>query len=353
LISWPESNRKPAFLSAGLRQRAWSALLAATFIAGLARPAAAHHSEAAFDMESVVAFRGTVTAFNWRNPHVYIEVEADSGSGNPTRWQIETGATPLLARSGWSPNSLAIGEQIAVRAHPARDPSRQYSILIALEKTDGTVLRQVVTNSEATAAADSIAGVWKGNTASLADLAEGFESMPATPKGAAAQASYDVNVENPAASCVAYSTPAIIVASGFFLSKIELREDAVVLRNEWFDAERIIYTDGRGHPTDGERTVQGHSIGHWEDGALVVDTTLFADHRSPYQTGVPSGARKHVVERYALAPDGRTMAVDFTLEDPEYLAEPFTGHVEWVYRPDLQFFRFGCDPAVSSEYVPK
>ena len=42
----------------------------------------------------------------------------------------------------------------------------------------------------------------------------------------------------------------------------------------------------------------GHSIGTLEGNVLIVDTRNFEDHRSPYQTGVPSGAQKHVVERY-------------------------------------------------------
>lgn len=316
-------------------------------------PAIAHHSEAGFDIESVVAFRGMVTAFTWRNPHVYIKVAADSESGERLEWEVETGATPLLARSGWTRDSLRAGEQVLVRGHPAREPGRRYALLISVEKSDGTVLQQRVTNSESTAVASDISGIWKGNFADLEFLAQGFESIPPTPRGAAARAAYDVNTENPAARCIAYSTPAIIVASGFFLTKVDIADDVITLRNEWFDAERTVYMDGRGHPDGGERTVQGHSIGWWEADTLVIDTTQFADHRSPYQTGVPSGARKHVVERYTLSGDGRRLTVDFALEDPEFLAEPFSGSIDWSYRPDLEFFQFACDPAVSSQYVPR
>jgi hypothetical protein len=35
---------------------------------------------------------------------------------------------------------------------------------------------------------------------------------------------------------------------------------------------RRIYTDGRGHPEDGDETFHGHSIGHWEGEVLVVET---------------------------------------------------------------------------------
>ncbi|HSG65564.1 MAG TPA: DUF6152 family protein [Gammaproteobacteria bacterium] len=321
--------------------------------AGLGPAAHGHHSEAAFDMESMVALQGTVTEFAWRNPHVYFKLRATDASGGPVEWEIETGATPLLIRSGWSPSSLGVGERINVRAHPARDAARRYAILISLDKADGTVLQQTVANSSATAAATSIAGVWKGNLAYLADLAQGFEAMPTTPAGAAAQASFDVNSENPAARCIPYPTPATILVSGFFLTRIELGQQTVTIHNEWFDAERTVHMDGRAHPDSGERAAQGHSIGRWEGDTLVVDTARFADHRSPYQTGVPSGARKHVVERYTLSEDGRSLRVEFMLEDPEFLAAPFSGTVEWIYRPDLELFQFNCDPDVSSQYVPR
>jgi hypothetical protein len=319
---------------------------------GLGSAARGHHSEAGFNVDSVVAFQGTVTAVAWRNPHVYFSVETTAASGQTVEWEVETGGVPLLERSGWHRGSLQRGDRVTVRGHPARDPARPYALLLSLEKTDGTVLQQIVTNSDPAGAAASLAGVWKGDLSDLGDLASGFRSMPLTAAGIAAQQTFDANTEHPAARCIAYPTPALIVGSGFWLSRIELREDVVTIRNEWFDAERNIHLDGRGHPENGARTIQGHSIGWWEGATLVVDTAQFADHRSPYQTGVPSGSQKHVVERFTLSEDGTRIQVEFTLEDPQYLAEPFSGTVDWVYRPDLEFFEFDCDPAVSSQYVP-
>jgi hypothetical protein len=313
----------------------------------------AHHSEAAFDMDAVIAFQGTVTEYAWRNPHVYFKVETVDAAGRAIEWEVETGATPILARSGWSGNSLLVGEQITVRGHPARDRERHYTILVSLDKSDGTTLQQSVTNPAATAAATSLAGIWKGNLANLEDVAQRFRSIPLTAEGAAAREAFDVNVENPAAACIPYPTPATIDVSGFFLTQIEIGDDAITLRNEWFDTERTIHMDGRQHPGPSERTLLGHSIGQWEDDTLVIDTRNFADHRSPYQTGVPSGPRKHVVERYTLSEDGRSIAVEFLLEDPDYLAQPLAGSIEWIYRPDLEFFEFNCDPAVSSQYAPR
>ncbi len=111
--------------------------------------------------------------------------------------------------------------------------------------------------------------------------------------------------------------------------------------------------DGRGHPATGERFHEGHSIGRWEAETLVVDTANFADHRSPYQNGIPSGAQKHVIERYRLLEDGTRLIVEFVLEDPEYIAEPMTHARELIYSPQMKMVRFDCDPEVTKRFLPR
>ena len=295
-------------------------------------------------------FQGTVTLFAWKNPHTYVTVQTTDDRGALVEWEIETGATPLLARSGWAAESLVPGDQITVRAHPARD-GRLYALLLSLETADGTVLEQRVDNAPAVGSASDLSGIWKG-TPLPEDIGDRWFSLPRTQKGLEAQAQFDINTDNPAASCVADNTPATVITSFLYLTEIELGEDVVVMRTERFDAERTIYMDGREHPEGGERTNQGHSIGWWEGDTLVVDTTHFADHRNPYVLGgLPSGAQKHVVERYALSEDGTQLLVDYTLEDPEYLAEPFAASLVWIYRPDLDLLRYDCDPEIARQYI--
>ncbi len=68
------------------------------FAVALVSPIEAHHSPVAFEMSQVVAFDGVITSFDWRNPHVYLAVEARNG----LEWLIETDATPVMRRSGWT-----------------------------------------------------------------------------------------------------------------------------------------------------------------------------------------------------------------------------------------------------------
>jgi len=115
---------------------------------------------------------------------------------------------------------------------------------------------------------------------------------------------------------------------------------------------REIHMDGRPHP-DGDAlnpTYFGHSVGRWEGDTLVIETEMFAEHRSPYGIGLASGEQKRTVERYTLNDDGRALTLEVFLEDPEYLAESFSGTLNWDYVPDFDFYRYDCDPDVATRF---
>ena len=84
----------------------------------------------------------------------------------------------------------------------------------------------------------------------------------------------------------------------------------------------------------------GHSTGRWEGKVLVVDTRNFADE---VWATMPSGEDKHLVERFALSADSKSLSYNFVLEDPEYLARPLSGGGQMSYRPDLKFGGIECD----------
>jgi Family of unknown function (DUF6152) len=331
-------------------------------------PVVAHHSDAGIDMESTVTLEGTVTEFNWRNPHVYFVVETVNERGEAVEWSVQMGSTITTARTGWSRDYLAPGDKVVVRAHPAVS-GRPYGILESIDKEGAAVANLVAPGSsetlvpppDGTARADSLEGVWLADRSKLVVYPGGFDGyfnaeLKLTPKAVAAKAAFDpLSPENPEAQCIGRPTPAMIVSSQLYPIRIDIDESAqtVVLRTEFWDEVRTVYMDGRGHPDSSERTLSGHSIGWWEDDVLVVDTSNFADHRSPYQIGVPSGAQKHVVERYRLTEDHTRVIVEFMLEDPEFIAEPLTHSRELIYAPDMTIERFDCDPESTRRFLPE
>ena len=59
---------------------------------------------------------------------------------------------------------------------------------------------------------------------------------------------------------------------------------------------------------------------------------------------MPSGAQRHVTERYSLSEDRTRIHIEFTVVDPEFLAAPFTGTLEWVHVTDFEPMGFSCTP---------
>jgi len=318
----------------------------------------AHHSDAGLDMESIVAFEGTVTEFVWRNPHTYVAVEAPTSDGADVIWELQMGPINVISRRGWRRDTLEPGDRVTVRAHVAID-GRPYGVIESIDKAGGLGLVTPAGNAQSQATTTTIEGRWISDRAATMSYPGGFDGfftalMMPNDKGLAAQAAYDpLSDENPEATCIGRPTPAALVSSSLYLMEIDIREDEpiILIRSEAFGEERTVHMDGRDHPDPSERFVTGHSIGWWEGDTLVVDTRNFTDHRSPYQIGVPSGGQKHVVERYRLNDDGAHLDVEFTLEDPEYLAEPMVHRRPLIYSPHLEMFPGECDPEATRRFL--
>jgi len=298
----------------------------------------AHHSDAVYDHEALVVLEAEVVRFDFHNPHVTIFVQVEGDGGDSIEWEIETGSTPIMLRSGWTPELLSPGDAIVVRAHPERS-GRLLAILNMLETDDGRLWTQIERDADTTVGATSLAGIWKGIAST--DLRLQVPQAALTAAGQAARERYDAVSDSPTARCVP-NPPPFHASSQLYLTGIEILNDRVMLRSEFFDVERTVYTDGRGRSDNLAPTNQGHSIGWWEDDVLVVDTVGLAEHRNGNGGGIPSSTERHVIERYYLSEDGTRAVVDVYVEDPVYLAEPFTGRTEMTYVPQLELYRYDC-----------
>ena len=318
-------------------------------------------------MNSVVVLEGVVTDFRWRNPHVYITINSADAQGDDIEWKLQAVAISLMTRLGWTRDSIAVGDHISVEAHPARD-GRPYGYLNFVTKTDGSILPTSVAAAiskpaEASPrllqAATSLNGVWKVDASKTKRYPGGSEgyfmaNLTLTEKGRAAQSAYDEDSQqNPVVRCIGVPEPYMTVLATIFPLEISINDEdgTVSIRSGAFDYSQTVYLDRRDHPEDGDRTFAGHAIGWWEQDTLVVDTRLFADHRDAYQIGVPSGAEKHVVQRFRLTEGGTRIEVEFMLEDPEYIVGSLVGRREMIYSPHIEIEPFDCDPESAQEFL--
>jgi len=90
---------------------------------------------------------------------------------------------------------------------------------------------------------------------------------------------------------------------------------------------RVIYTDGRPHPTGAalKPSFFGHSVGRWEGDTLVIDTVGF-NEKQWLVGSYPTTDQLHLVERISR-PNLKTLIYEATIDDPGAYTAPWT--VRW------------------------
>jgi len=115
-------------------------LIAACMLVGVGGIAMAHHSFAMFDTTSSVTLTGTVTEFQWTNPHAYIELDVpDSNSTGKQHWTIELGSPSILQQSGWKYKDLKFGDKVTATINPLRS-KEPGGLLVQVKLPDGRTL---------------------------------------------------------------------------------------------------------------------------------------------------------------------------------------------------------------------
>jgi hypothetical protein len=97
------------------------ALLVSLF--SISGSAFAHHGTANYDMTKVVTVKGTVTDFQFVNPHTLILFDVKNDQGVIEHWQAEATSPNHLVRAGWSKDIIKSGDQITVSGFRAKNGS--------------------------------------------------------------------------------------------------------------------------------------------------------------------------------------------------------------------------------------
>ena len=92
-----------------------------TCLVPVATPVLAHHSVAEYDTTTLTSVKGTVTKFEWSNPHAYIYLEAKDEKGNAIEWTAELASIGMLARVNWKRDTIKPGDEITMTGNRAKN----------------------------------------------------------------------------------------------------------------------------------------------------------------------------------------------------------------------------------------
>ena len=127
--------------------------------------------------------------------------------------------------------------------------------------------------------------------------------------------------------------------------------ELTVIRLEYFDMARVIFTDGRKHlPAGAPLTKTGDSIGHWEGDTLVVDT-IHLKEATITNNGLSHSDKIHVIERFKLSADGKKLLSTQEFEDPETLLNKGVRFITWNRVEGDHVHAYDCDPSFAENYA--
>ncbi len=122
-----------------MKRKLLAVLAAIASLALFPGAAMAHHGVAGYDLTKTVTLHGTVTKFDWSNPHVVVYVDAKNDRGEMQNWTIEFAAPIHMVRAGWNKNAMKAGDEIAIDTHPSRNGAP-----VGLSSTITFILKVVV-----------------------------------------------------------------------------------------------------------------------------------------------------------------------------------------------------------------
>jgi hypothetical protein len=356
-------------------------------LAGFSTVALAHHGFGSFDMDREVEITGVVTDLAFVNPHswLYLDVRTADGSTVPYRCEMRSATT--LRRSGWSPDMFEVGKEVTITGSPDRnDPAACYVSTLIFD--DGSTIDRYGQRTPPTPSTErpreprlangdpNIAGEWGAEQLVMSDprgvggslvplsqaqsqretsdgpgrdgnvplIAAGAASrlfiggVELTPAGEAAQAEFRAEV-NPAMRC----EPISILMDWTYDSPVNrITQTATTIELEYgkFDYSRTIHLDETAHPADLEPSLTGHSIGHWEDDVLVVDTVGI--RAGPLTRGLANSDALRLIERFSLDPATMALTREYEASDPLYFAASYTGQ-DVVYPSNVPYEPSPCD----------
>ena len=317
-----------------------------------------HHSFTRFNRTDIVEIEGELISYRWRNPHIVFKIRGTDDSGEEVIWKVEGHSLSILRRTNASPEGLEIGDRIKLAGWPTVRPSSEIFVHNVL-LPDGTelLLQSGVAPRWATGMTRGSEGEWEiGGTASDITGREGLFRVWSTKFGAghdpiwlddypltnAAQqifSEWNPLTDTAAPGCEPKGMP-LIMEQPYPIEFVQ-EDDVILLRMEEYDTVRSINMAEEDAATNLERSILGHSTGHWAGDTLVVET-VGVDFPLFDSSGTPQGSNPRFVEQYHVSDDGSQLLYELTVTDDEVFTEPVYLTRNWVWRPGEAVEPYEC-----------
>ena len=260
--------------------KTFSKWIVAALILMLAGSALAHHSVLPFDRDTFSVLEGVISELRWRNPHVRIKLIVRTDAGIEEEWDLESGAANSIARKGVSRDDINVGDRVRVAGWPSKFGRKQLFVInLLLPNGQETVTMnddfpllwtegpaKVKTGPGDTNLQRTIFRTW-----GFAEIYKTRKPFVFTAAAQAARAEWDPYTDMPAIKCIAPGMPNAIL-NPFPIEFVDEGSQIRLRIGEW-EATRIIDMVSEEIPDAAPRSLLGYSIGHLDDGVLIIETS--------------------------------------------------------------------------------
>ena len=89
----------------------------------LSAPILAHHGSSVYDTK-LTTYEGTVTDFQFMNPHSEVWFDVTGADGKMEKWTGEAPSLTTMARLGWTKNIFKPGDQVTFSGNVAKSGAK-------------------------------------------------------------------------------------------------------------------------------------------------------------------------------------------------------------------------------------
>ena len=336
---------------------------ACLFSLAIAGNSHAHHSVVVhYDTSRSIEITGAVVEWEFRSPHTFLTLEVETDGDSREQVVVEGSSVPTMSRQGFDRDTFRPGDVVTVTARPNRDPNNPLVNGSTFVTADGRVLGDRTPLDRATVEGRSgielLVGRWQGRGRGAELRADGESPLPLTAQAREDSQVYD-SENSPANTCEPVLMPPILHAPNY-LYDLRIEDDEVILYHEVYEVTRTVPLNAE--PTLAEPSgLFGKVSGRIEGDELVIESSEYPPSRwglgiaaGPLGNGsdIPSSAEKKIFERYSVRDGGTTLRVSYTVEDPVYLTEAYSGHRDFTrVADDTPLNPYGCTLDSASRFT--